>query len=283
MDSHLHRVGLFALLAGTLLLAGCAAGPRAARPAARSGERPVDREQPKGEGEASEEALERRVRAVSHFAAGISAELNDDDRGALEHYLKSAAADPGHEVLVLELARRLIQNKQLEEAIALLSKAAASPRASGTTFAWLGLALAEAEKTEPAIKADLAAIARAPDLMMGYRNLFNIYQVNHESGEALKVLDQAAGQSSDEPEFWVDLADLYANSYQLHPEESAAVKPKVMAALEHAMGLKPQNLMLLQKLADGYKSLAEFGRAEEVYLQLLDRFPSLPGTREKLA
>ena len=278
MDSHLQRLALPGLLAIALLLTGCVTAPHGG-----AGARSADKKSTRGEDEDSEAAMERRVRAISHFAAGISAELNDDDSGGLEHYLKSAAADPGHEVLVLELARRLIQNKQLDQAIDLLNKAAASPRATGKTFAWLGLALAEADRTEAAIKADQAAISRSPDLIMGYRNLFSVYQVNRQPVEALKVLERAEAQPSDDPDYWIDLADLFLNYQQLQPDQVAAIKPRAIAALDRAAGLKPQNLLLLQRIADGYKALGEFGPAESAYLQLLDRFPALPGTREKLA
>ena len=97
------------------------------------------------------------------------------------------------------------------------------------------------------------------------------------------MLDEAAGRASEDPEFWLELAELYSSYHQLHPDQSQSVKPKVVAALDRAAALKPQSLLLTQKLADGYKLMGEFSRAEPLYLELLDRFPALPGTREKLA
>jgi tetratricopeptide (TPR) repeat protein len=47
--------------------------------------------------------------------------------------------------------------------------------------------------------------------------------------------------------------------------------------------LKPQNLLLVQRLADGLKLMGEFSTAERFYQELLERFPALPGLREKLA
>ncbi len=282
MNRYLQPVTVVALL-GASWLSGCASGPRALPKSAPPRTSVAVKKPAQPPGEDGEPTLEGRVRAIAHFAAGISAELNDDDTVALEHYLKSASADPGHEVLILELARRFLQNQQADKAAELLAKAAASPQASGKIFAWLGRAYADAGKADLAVKADLAAIGRSPDLLMGYRNLFAVYQENRQPVEALKVLDDAAGQSSDDPEFWVELAELYSSYNQLHPDESAGVKPKVIAALERAKELNPTNLLLIQKLADGYKLMGEFSKAEEFYLELLDRFPALPGTREKLA
>jgi tetratricopeptide (TPR) repeat protein len=282
MNRRFHVVALLAMLAGAVS-SGCATRPGAQKTGSSPIRDRAEKKVAKKDSETSEESVEQRVKAVAHFASGISAELNDDDDAAVQHYLKAAAADPGHEVLVLELARRFLQGKQVDKAIDLLAKATASPRASGRIFAWLGRAYAEAGKTELAIKADQAAISKAPDLLLGYRNLFAIHQESRQPAEALKVLEAAARQSSNDPEYWVELGGLYASYHQLHPDESQSVKPKVIAALDRAADLKPQNLLAIQKLADGYKLLGELSRAERLYLELLDRFPALPGTRENLA
>src|SRR5947207_6847235 len=110
MNRRLYSWAIRVLLVGALL-PGCATGPRLEKRARRPSESAVGKESSKPGGETGEETLEHRVRAIAHFGAGISAELNDDDGAALEHHLKSAANDRGHEVLVLEL-HRLLQQKQ---------------------------------------------------------------------------------------------------------------------------------------------------------------------------
>jgi tetratricopeptide (TPR) repeat protein len=282
MNRKLQRTAVLLALCASLL-SGCATRSPPGRSAERPVKRRIEKNAVKAAGSAGEESAERRVRAVAHFAAGISAELNEDGDEALDHYLKSVAADPDHEMLAVELARRFLQSKQSGKAIDVLSRASSSPRASGTVFAWLGRAYADAGKTDQAIKADLVAIRKSPGSIMAYRNLFSVYQENQQSAEALKALDDAAGQESDDPQFWVDLAGLYSNYSQLHPDENQAVKPKVVAALDRAAGLKPQDLAVVQKLAEGYKLMNELSKAEGFYLELLDRFPALPGTRENLA
>src|SRR5207237_10781559 len=151
---------------------------------------------------------EHRVKALAHFAAGISAELNEDENTALEHYLKSAAADPGHEVLVVELARRFLQTRQPDKAIDLLTRVTASPQATGKMFAWLGRAYAEAGKTEQAIKANSAATKKSPDLLMAYRKLVELYQQDRQPKAAVKALDEPAPKPSTHAAAWLDLAGL---------------------------------------------------------------------------
>jgi len=271
----------FLLLAA--VLSGCAIRPLAEKEAAKSRGRLAHKAVAERSDEFSNEAMEHRVKALAHFAAGISAELNEEENAALEHYLKSAAADPGHEVLVLELARRFLQSRQPDKAIDLLTRVTASPQATGRMFAWLGRAYTEAGKTEQAIKANSAAIKKSPELSMAYRNLLELYQQGRQPKEAMRVLDEAAAHPSSNAEFWVDLAGLYTLYNQLHPDEAETTKPKIIAALDRAAALKPQDLSLIQKLADGYRSLGEYAKAEAHYLELLERYPALPGLRDKLA
>ena len=282
MNSNIYRCAV-ALVLLVAVLSGCATGPHAKKEPGKTGGRLAHKEAAESSDEFSNEAMEHRVKALAHFAAGISAELNEEENTALEHYLKSAAADPGHEVLVVELARRFLQTRQPDKAIDLLTRVTASPQATGKMFAWLGRAYAEAGKTEQAIKANSAAIKKSPDLLMAYGNLVELYQQDRQPKEAVKVLDEAAAQPSSNAEFWVDLAGLYTHYNQLHPEEAETTKPKIIAALDRAAGLKPQDLSLSQKLADGYRLMGEFAKAEGYYLELLQRFPALPGLRDKLA
>jgi len=272
---------LVALVFLVALLSGCATRPPE-KASGKSGFRLAHKTAGRSD-EFSNEEMEHRIKALAHFAAGISAELNEDEDAAVEHYVKSAAADPGHEVLVIELARRFLQSRQPDKAIELLTRTTASPQATGNMFAWLGRAYADDGQMEQAIKANAAALKRSPELLMAYRNLVELYQQDRQPKEAARVLDEAATQSSSDPEFWVDLAGLHTYYNQLHPEEAATTKPKIIAALDRAAGLEPKDLSLIQRLADSYRLMGEFTKAEGYYLELLKRFPTLPGLRDKLA
>jgi len=76
---------------------------------------------------------------------------------------------------------------------------------------------------------------------------------------------------------------LYANYNSLRRGESEAVKARTITALDRAAALKPMDIDAIRKLAEGYKMAGELEKAEPFYLELIDRLPSLPGIREKLA
>src|SRR5690242_6817025 len=78
---------------------------------------------------------EKAAQAHAHYAAAIIHDMNDETEAALEDYYKAASDDPQDEALVLEVSRRLIQNKRLDKALEVLTRAAAEPNASGEVYA----------------------------------------------------------------------------------------------------------------------------------------------------
>jgi len=286
MKHRLPNQGLAAGLA-LLLAAGCA-GPvrqQPVKPAAPGSPEARDR-QPDGN-ELTEEDLEKRVKAYANFAAGISADLNDNEEAAMEHWLKSAQADPDHEVLTLTLGARLVASRQSEKALPLLERAAAATNASAGLFNLLGTAYLDTGRTNLAEKAFDDAVGRAPGELTGYRNLFVLYRDSRRLPEARRVLDEAGASNSRDPVFWAELAELYAQYGQRQRDEAEAVKAKTIEALNRAAALVPavddDNQMLVLKLADGYRLTGDRVQAEKWYLLLVDRLPAFAGVREKLA
>ena len=237
--------------------------------------------------ELTDEEFETRIKAYANFAAGISADLNEDEAAALDHWIKSARADPDHEVLMLTLGARLIAARQSDKAIVLLSRSSAAPDASPALFNLLGAAYLDTGQTNMAVQAYRNAIRRARDDVGGYRNLFVLYRETRQLTAALDVLDEAAAGSSRNPAFWVELAELFAQYSQLHHDDAEAVRAKAVAALNRGAsllsGVTDENQMLVLKLADGYRLMGDRAQAVVWYLQLADRMPPFARIREKLA
>jgi tetratricopeptide (TPR) repeat protein len=116
---------------------------------------------PKGEAVADGPA-EKRARAHAHYGAGVIHEMNDEPGAALQEYYLAALDDPDDEWLLLEVSRRLLQNKQPEKALEILKPAAARPNASGEILARLSLTEAALGKHDEAVAAARAAIKRDP-------------------------------------------------------------------------------------------------------------------------
>ncbi|MBM3840161.1 MAG: tetratricopeptide repeat protein [Verrucomicrobia bacterium] len=254
--------------------AASATTPRLAAPHAKAAS--VSRPKP----EADEEIP---IQALAHYAAGLAHDLGGESDQALEEYTASALANPAHEPVVVEAARRCLRARKTDKAIEILLKSTASPAASGSLYGWLGLAYGQAGKTDLAIRANRVAIKKLPRSLPAYQNLAQIHLQNHQTNEALRVLNQAAQQPSVEAAFLVELAELYARFSKLKNLSDDSVKDRALQSLDRAAKLNSSNPVTLQKLADGYLELGAFAKAEEGYSHLLKTYPQLSFIRGKLA
>lgn len=229
-----------------------------------------------------ERSSEKIAQAHAHYAAAVVHDMNDETEAALEEYYKAAADDPADEGLVLEVTRRLIQNKQPEKALELLARAAAQPGASGALYARLGVVYGQLGKTEQAITASKTAISLSPDELAGYQNLFVNYLQNKQEQEALKVLDEAAKRPNVDAEFLVGLSELYLSYATQAPSQREKMNARATATLARAEKLNPPNASLRLKLAEAYNSSGNPEKAAQLYLDLLKKLPDLPLLRERI-
>ncbi|MDB6040013.1 MAG: hypothetical protein JWM99_3854 [Verrucomicrobiales bacterium] len=225
---------------------------------------------------------EQRIENLAHFGAGVALDLEDKPDQALDEYLKSTTKDVSYEPLVLEAARRLIRNNKFDEALALLIRGAKQPGASGELYSWLGLAYSAAGQTNEAFQATLTAIKKMPRNLLAYQSLSQMDLQLGKTNDAIKVVDQAAKQTSVDAEFLVGVAELYSRYMHLGMLKNSEGKPRIMEALDRAAKLKSNNPTTLYKIADGYLLLEELKKAEPIYLQLAEEYPELPNVRQKL-
>ncbi len=229
----------------------------------------------------SPEAVERRTEAHARYAAAILHDWDEEPEEAAAEFYKAAIADPGNESLVLEVSQRLLQLKQIDKALDVLTKATATPKASGLLFAQLGRVYSLLGKKDQAIEANKVAIKKMPQSLMGYRNMAQIHLQNRQYVEGLKVLEQAGKQPGADAGYLIELGELYAAFIRGGAPDTA--KPLALDAFNRAAQLNPTNPLQLQRLADGLTALGESEKATGLYLKLVERFPTLPGLREKLA
>ena len=223
------------------------------------------------------------VQAIAHYAAGLTYDLNGQAELAMNEYSAAALANPSHEPVVVEAIRRFIRARKPDKAIEILTRATASPNASGALYSWLGLAYGQAGQTALAIRANRAAIQKMPRALPAYQNLAQIYLQSGQTNEAVRVLDEAARQSTVDAAFLVDLAELYVRFGRTKNPKDDAIQNRVTKSLDRAAKLNPTNPVILEKLGDRYSDLGDFAKAEPVYAQLLKTYPRLSPIRGKLA
>ena len=273
----LHRYCLVigALGLSSVLVGGCKSGPKQSpksQPAAAS----TLHDPP---ARVSEGTL---ARAHAHYAAGVVHDMNDETEAALEDYSIAATDDPDNEPLVLEVTRRLLQNKQPEKALAILSRAANRPNASGAVFARLGLVYLQLGKIEPAVAASRSAIKRSPASLAGYQNLILNYLQTKQPQEALKTLQEAGRQPNTDAEFLLSLSELYGSFVAQSPAQKDKLKPEVLAILGRVQKQPELNAGQRLRLAEGLNAFGDVDKAAQIYLDLLKALPDLPVIRERV-
>lgn len=233
--------------------------------------------------EQQETELSQRVEALARYATGVHYELNDQTREATAQFSQAARADLGNEDLVLDAARRLVRDQMNEEAIRLLQEGIDQTNAPGSYFAWLGLAYIQKGQTNEAVAANEQAITRSPDNLAAYQNLAALHLQAGRTNEALTTLERAYGRTNAPPEYLLGLVDLLARHQRQKVVAEEETRAKTLVLLGAAASQKPQNPLIIQRIADLYIVHAELAKAEPLYAELLQRYPGIPGLRERLA
>lgn len=227
-------------------------------------------------------AARKLARAQAHYAAGVLHELNDEVQPALDEFCKAVAEDPNDEWLVLEVSRRLLDNKQPEKALEMLQLGASRPDASGAVLSRLAFVLLQLGKLDQAAAAGRLAVKRAPESLAGYHNLYLIAAQNHKEQDALKILDEAGRQESGDFDFLIGLAELCANAALEFPARKTALQQQAVSVLVRAEKLCPSAAIQRLRLADGFSLAGDREKAARHYLAALGDLPELPLLRERV-
>ena len=268
-------------LAAVLLLVCCllGAGCKSSRPvtvasegkAASNGRLPAD-----------DAELRRIAEAHAHYAAGVIEEVGEHPEAALEEYNEAAKRDPENETLVLEVAKRFVQNKKPENAYEILKRASARPKASPAVYARLGFVCSQLGKYDEAIAASRTAVKKAPNALAGYQNLFITYLQTKRTAEAVKVLEDASRQNSVAPEFLMGIAELYLHLGMQNGQSRKDTNEKAIALLNRIENRDKLNPAMGLKLAEDYSNAGDTEKAAQLYQDLLKKIPDLPGLRERV-
>lgn len=265
------------LVASSVLVTGCGSAPgRKSTPS--EGQRTVSVKRER----VAEQSAERLAKAHAHYSAAVLHDINAEPRAAAEEYYQAALLDPDDRDLILEASRRLLQIKQPDQALEVVTRAAAQPDAAGEIYARLGLIYSQLSKPDLAVAANRTAIKKSPGSLVGYQGLYQGYLGNKQAQDALKVLEDAARQPRPDAEFLIGLAELYLGFGVQVPPQRVSANAKALALLSRTEKLSPLTPLLRLKLADGFNLLGDSTRAAQFYLEVLKSPPDLPLVEERV-
>ncbi|MCX8155230.1 MAG: tetratricopeptide repeat protein [Verrucomicrobiae bacterium] len=290
------------LMLAALLVAGCARWPDsppllpysrpapkptpkpAAKPPAKTPAKPVSRTNAVSHArtEAAKAAeVESRAEVLARYAAGVAAEAQGNLPQALSEYLEAARQDPGNEPLVLEVAMRLLQARQVEQALDLLQKCAARTNASSLILGHLGWLSAQTGRTNEALAASQRAWQLAPTNFLACRTLVTYYLEQKQPEKARPYLETAARQKVDAV-YDVDLAELMLVYNRNCPAAQQIPTNQILQVLGRSRNALADNPVYRVKLAEMYEAAGDTQTALAMYVELLEVFAEAPPVRDGL-
>jgi tetratricopeptide (TPR) repeat protein len=219
--------------------------------------------------------------AFAHFAAGESDLDNNDAPGSLKQWEAAALDDPSNEGLAIEVAEKLLQEKEPERALAVLAKSGSRPDASAAVLSWLARVQLQANHVSQALATSKLAIQRHPDALDGYECRAEILLQKRQWAEALKTIQRAARQVRSDPGLLLAVVDLYAVYLKNQPKDDQA-EAHAVALLDRIAQFRFNSTRLWQRLAEDYARMNQQKKATEIYARLLADFPEPSLMRDSL-
>ena len=233
--------------------------------------------------EPQDKEFRNKVEGLTHYLTSRSFEFRGKPNDSLKHLDAAAKSDPKQEAVVILAARRYLQKKKTDKAIEILRFAQASNIETAAINEWLGLAYQQANQLDAAIEEFENAIEKEQPTLISIRGLTKIHSSAKRLDKAFEVLEISLKKNIKEAEFWIGLADLYRDTGLAAKADINKIKAGVLASLNKAEVLKPENPLTIHRLADYYKLWGENKKAIRLYVSLIELSPSLIGVREQLA
>jgi tetratricopeptide (TPR) repeat protein len=230
--------------------------------------------------------LEKKADAQAAYMEGLLLEEDGDYESALAAYSKSLQLDPGgNPRLAVRIAHDYSKRGDVASGIDILKDLAlARP---DEPLAYLNLAyfyLNQLKKPNLALKYAQKAVVVDPKNFAAYQMLFEVYVALKQPADAESTLVKAQKLESDDPNFWLNLAELtiqlYASDEGTFPTQHV---PAVDTLLKKAAGHAGNDGNVYAKIGDDYVLIDQVSSAIPFYLRTLELNKDNADVRFKLA
>lgn len=225
--------------------------------------------------------VEKRAENLARYAAGVAAEAQGNLPQALAEYQEAARRDMTNEPLVLEVAMRLVQARQVEPALDLLEQCAARTNASAFILAHLGWLCAQTGRTNDALAFSQRAWQLAPTNFLACRTLVTWHLERKQPEKARPYLETAARQKADGV-YYVDVGELMLIYNRNCPSAQQIPTNQILQVLNRAIGTLEDNPTYRVKLAEMLEAAGDTRTALAMYVELLEVFAEVPPVRDGL-
>lgn len=234
------------------------------------------------EKQAAEDAqMERRIKAMAHYAAATAHRERGENDEALQEYYQAALADPTDRKVMMEVVQLLVMSRKQDLAFKLLIEATKDPAAPAELHALLAATYIEKKKPDLARAAAEHAIKKAPKSIIGYKTLMQVFRYEMRQGakrtqQIRKILDQARAQKDVGTAFQIELALMITGYLALDQDSEKELKPEINKLLDAAWKSNPKQPILLEQIARGYRIAGAHKKAAAAMEALLKVLPNNP-------
>lgn len=226
---------------------------------------------------------ERLARAHSAFAQGVLQELQRDGDKALQSYTDSVLHDPSHSELAIDVAQQHLQRRQPKKAIEVLTKALAVANPSPILHVLLSTAYLDANEPRRAAEHGKKAVQASPKNPLAHRSLVLAQVRGKQPGLAMKSLLSAIRQGYTNHDYLIGIAEIGAVLQTAEGADQVKARALTLELLGKCkVGGPESNPLELQRVAELYEASREFKKAEGLYLELLQRFPTVAALKSRL-
>lgn len=234
---------------------------------------------------------ERKAQAFAAFGQAVLAEDSADADAALAGFRKALAFDPGYAELSVKVAYELAKRNDPSAGIQVLKDTIkAAPKEPLPLIYLSQLYLKNLRKPDLALKYAEQALALDVNYYPAYLALFELHLTGRQPEKAAALLARAAKSSSADPQFWVQIGELFA---RLHLKEdgqpsSPDALRQMSVVFRRAADLGKNNAAVVARAADYFVLSRQVKEAIPLYLRALTLPPGADDppasdTREKLA
>ena len=213
--------------------------------------------------------------ALAQFSRAIIAEDNADSDAALDDYQKALALDPGYTELAVKVAFELARRGDASAGVEVLKdNIKASPKAP---LAYLYLSQLYSKylgKQEMGLKYAQQALDLDPTNFASYIAVYEICQSVGDPRRALAILDRAARQPINDPQFWLQLGEFYRKSLGGSPSQEDL--KKLTAIYRAALVNAGDDPVTLASVADFFAGNHQEKEAIPLYLSAIKHSPANP-------
>lgn len=231
-----------------------------------------------------DEAGIRKREALLSFYRGISLE-GSDMAAALVHFKKVLELDPSNVGLAMESATHSAVFGRFSEALAILEESL--DKNQGKRDAYLNLSRYcdahhnnDEELKARSLEYAEMAFEKFPSDHVVIEHFVALLVAREKTPRATEVLEESLQQEVADGSYWLAMGSIARQVWPLRNEEN---RQRVFGVFEKALQADPQNLPVVEKVAQFYKMAGNAARATQIYELLVQRSPDRLRAREDLA